>query len=183
MVLRKPIINGEIDTFMGWNGGRLERMPSDVREAVSGDYELPSTVHEAWAEFLAWEKLTDDRCAFFPDHSPDVRTSARTAVLENLLDTLPAVDMQTSGPGSPECSMCSISPSAAIFMRVRPASRPCAGTLSAWRSSLNGRQRRQHQSEIATVRLSNPDGAALEKDEIARELRRLAEGASKVGSL
>lgn len=94
LVVRKPIINGEMDTLMGWTGGRLRDMPPAVREAVSGAYPLPSTVHEAWAELAAWEKLADDRCAFFRDYELSLRARARTAVLEYLLDTLPAHSMR-----------------------------------------------------------------------------------------
>lgn len=94
VVVRKPIINGEMDTLMGWTGGRIRDMPPEVREAVSHAYPLPATVHEAWAELAAWEKLADDRCAFFPAYELGVRVRARTAILEHLLDTLPAHGMR-----------------------------------------------------------------------------------------
>jgi hypothetical protein len=94
VVVRKPIIGGEMDTLMGWSGGRLCDMPREVREAVSKAYPLPATVHEAWAELTAWEKLADDRCAFFRDYELGVRARARIAILEHLLDTLPAHGMR-----------------------------------------------------------------------------------------
>lgn len=94
VVVRKPIINGEMDTLMGWTGGRIRDMPPEVREVVSHAYPLPATVHEAWAELAAWEKLADDRCAFFPGYELGVRVRARTAILEHLLDTLPAHGMR-----------------------------------------------------------------------------------------
>jgi hypothetical protein len=93
VVVRKPIIGGEMDTLMGWDGGRLRDMPPEVREAVSHAYPLPATVREAWLELTDWEKLADDRYAFWNDYSPEVHTRARTAILEHLLDTLPATGM------------------------------------------------------------------------------------------
>lgn len=94
VLVRKPIVGGEMDTLMGWDGGPLRDMPSEVREAVSHAYPLPATVREAWAELTDWEKLSDDRYVFWNDYSPDVWTRARTAILEHLLDTLPSTDMR-----------------------------------------------------------------------------------------
>lgn len=93
VVVRQPIIGGEMDTLMGWVGGCLRDMPPEVQEAVSHAYPLPATVREAWAELMDWKKLDHDRYAFWNDYSPDMRTKARTAIIEHLLDTLPATGM------------------------------------------------------------------------------------------
>lgn len=94
VVTRKPIIGGEMDTLMGWDGGCIDKLPPPARAAVLEAYPLPATVNGAWAELSAWEKLADDRCAFCPDYTPDVQTMARTRILEHLLDTLPARGMR-----------------------------------------------------------------------------------------
>lgn len=64
VVVRMPIIGGEIDTLMNWTGSRLREIPMEVREVVLGAYPLPLTVHEVWAELTAREKLANDLCAF-----------------------------------------------------------------------------------------------------------------------
>lgn len=89
VIVRKPIIGGEMDTLQSWDGGYFDRMPAEVRAAVAGAYPLPATVREAWAELQFWEKLYDDRDAF-GDHDHRVWVRARTAHVEHLLDTLPA---------------------------------------------------------------------------------------------
>jgi hypothetical protein len=94
-LLRSPTSeNGPSDTLLGWNGGPFASLPILAREAVSRAYPLPLGVHEAWAELLGWEKLIDQRRAFCPVYSADVRVLARIAILEQLLDTLPSVTMQ-----------------------------------------------------------------------------------------
>lgn len=89
VIVRKPIIGGEMDTLQGWDGGYFDRMPAEVRAAVASAYPLPAAVREAWAELQFWEKLYDDRDAF-GDHDHRVWVRARTAHVEHLLDTLPA---------------------------------------------------------------------------------------------
>jgi hypothetical protein len=78
-----------VDSLMGWRSGSYATMPREVRNAMAGAFPLPSAVHEAWAEFLWWEKLVDHRRAFCPVYSADVRVCARIAALEHLLDSLP----------------------------------------------------------------------------------------------
>lgn len=93
VIVRKPIINGETDTLLGWDGGRWGMMPPAAQAAVSAAYAPPASVREAWAEFRFWEKLADDRTAFSEYHSYGVRVLGRTSFVEHLLDTMPARSM------------------------------------------------------------------------------------------
>ncbi|MCJ2091977.1 helix-turn-helix domain-containing protein [Methylobacterium sp. J-072] len=90
VILRKPIINGEMDTLQGWDGGRWSRMPADAQQAIASAYETPRTVRETLVEWRYWEKRSDDQCAFWPDASPLVWVRGRSEYLEDRLDTLPA---------------------------------------------------------------------------------------------
>ncbi|ABY30274.1 winged helix-turn-helix domain-containing protein [Methylorubrum extorquens] len=93
VIVRKPIINGEMDTLQGWEGGRWGQLPPAAQAAVSSAYAPPASVHEAWAEFRFWEKLADDRVAFFEHHDHDARVRGRISFVEHLLDTMPARSM------------------------------------------------------------------------------------------
>ena len=93
IITRRPIINGEMDTLQGWDGGRWERLPPECQQIVANAFSAPASVREAWAEFQFWEKLADDRIAFFPDHDHDVRVRARKTFIEHVLDTMPARSM------------------------------------------------------------------------------------------
>lgn len=93
LIVRKPIINGEMDTLQGWQGGRFAGMPPDVQDAVANAYAVSAKVREAWAEFLFWEKIADDRTAFSDLYEHRVRVRARTSYLEHLLDSLPATSL------------------------------------------------------------------------------------------
>lgn len=93
VIVRKPIINGEMDTLQGWDGGRWGQLPPAAQAAVSGAYAPPASVREAWAEFRFWEKLADDRVAFFEHHDHDVRVRGRISFVEHLLDTMLARSM------------------------------------------------------------------------------------------
>lgn len=89
IVVRKPIINGEIDTLQGRDGGRWGQLPPAAQAAVSSAYAPPASVREAWAEFRLWEKLADDRVAFFEHHDHDVRVSKRPKSLLSLWQRQP----------------------------------------------------------------------------------------------
>lgn len=91
VITRKPIMNGKMDTLMGWDGGRYDQMPFEVREAISGAYPLPSTVCEAWAEYGYWEKRGDDQSAFDNRVDHFVWVRGRITILEHLLDTMPGL--------------------------------------------------------------------------------------------
>ena len=82
-----------MDTLQGWDGGRWGQLPPAAQAAVAGAYASPASVREAWAEFRFWEKLADDRVAFFEHHDHDVRVRGRTSFIEHLLDTMPARSM------------------------------------------------------------------------------------------
>lgn len=88
IIIRRPIIGGEMDTLQGWDGG--PNLPPDARAAVAGGYPLPDTVHGAWAEYRYWEKRYADHEAFCPDIDPPLVVRARQRLLEGLLDTMPA---------------------------------------------------------------------------------------------
>ncbi|CAO4167536.1 hypothetical protein [Methylorubrum extorquens] len=93
VIVRKLIINGKMDTLQGWDGGRWGQLPPAAQAAVSSAYAPPASVREAWAEFRFWEKLADDRVAFFEHHDHDVRVRGRISFVEHLLDTMPARSM------------------------------------------------------------------------------------------
>ena len=93
VITRKPILNGETDTLMGWDGGGIDRMPPEVRAAVARAFPEPPTTREAWDEFSYWEKRSDDLCAFDDRVDLPICVRARKTVLEHLLDTLPALSM------------------------------------------------------------------------------------------
>jgi hypothetical protein len=89
-IVRRPVINGEIDTLRGWDGGGWDQLAAEAQKAVANAYAVPETVRAIWDEFLYWEKRLDDQCAFEPDVSHPVCVQARVAFLEDRLDTLPA---------------------------------------------------------------------------------------------
>ncbi|MCJ2031308.1 Lrp/AsnC family transcriptional regulator [Methylobacterium sp. J-043] len=93
VIVCKPIINGEMDTLQGWDGGRWAQLPPAAQAAVSSAYAPPASVCEAWAEFRYWEKIADDRVAFSEHHDHDVRVRGRLSFIEHLLDTMPARSM------------------------------------------------------------------------------------------
>lgn len=90
LIMLKPILGGDHVTLMGWDGGRFRRMAPEVREAVAEASPVPASVREAWREFGHWEKRREDRRAFFEDFEEDAWVKARVALLEHLLDGLPA---------------------------------------------------------------------------------------------
>lgn len=90
LIVLKPIRGGDIVTLAGWNGGPYDRLPPDVREAVAAASPVPASPRAAWAELSHWRKRRDERRAFFEDHEDAVWIQAREALIEHLLDTLPA---------------------------------------------------------------------------------------------
>lgn len=86
----KPIRGGDLVTLEGWNGGSFDRLSTDVRAAVAAAWPVPASPREAWAELSHWRKRRDERRAFFEDHEDVVWIQAREALIEHLLDTLPA---------------------------------------------------------------------------------------------
>ncbi|MCJ2076548.1 helix-turn-helix domain-containing protein [Methylobacterium sp. E-016] len=93
VIIRKPIIGGEVDTLEGWDGGRWSRLPANAQKAVASAYEAPATVRETLSEWRYWERRGNDQYAFWPDASPFVWVKARIEYLELRLDTLPAVSL------------------------------------------------------------------------------------------
>jgi hypothetical protein len=89
-IVRRPIINGEMDTLQGWDGGGWARLTSEVQAAIADVYAMPETVGATWEEFLYWEKRIEDQCAFSPYVEHPLCVRARVAFLEDRLDTLPA---------------------------------------------------------------------------------------------
>ena len=90
LILPKPILGGDLVTLEGWSGGSYDRMSPDVRTAVATAWPAPASPREAWAELSYWRSRCDERRAFFEDHEDVVWIQAREALLEHLLDTLPA---------------------------------------------------------------------------------------------
>ncbi|MDE4915045.1 hypothetical protein [Methylobacterium sp. 092160098-2] len=90
LIVLKPILGDDLVTLMGWDGGRYRLMPPEVRGVVSAACPVPATVREAWREHGHWEKRREDRRAFFEDFDDDAWVKARVALLEHLLDGLPA---------------------------------------------------------------------------------------------
>lgn len=93
LIVRKPIIGGDMDTLLGWDfiGGGDFR--PEVREAVSAAYDLPIRPREAWEEWQGWDRLYRDREAFFRDYGFPVWVEARRHVVEELLNEAPAKSM------------------------------------------------------------------------------------------
>ncbi|MGW8788778.1 hypothetical protein, partial [Heyndrickxia sporothermodurans] len=89
-IVGRPVMNGEIDTLWGWDGGGWDQLPPEAQVAVANAYTVPETVRETWEEFLYWEKRIEDQCAFLPDVGHPLCVQARVAFLEDRLDTLPA---------------------------------------------------------------------------------------------
>ena len=89
-IVRKPVMNGDIDTLQGWDGGGWDRLAPDAQKAVANAYVMPETMRATWDEFMYWEKRIDDQCAFEPDVSHPLCVQARVAFLEDRLDTLAA---------------------------------------------------------------------------------------------
>ncbi|MFP5077031.1 transposase [Rhizobium sp. YIM 134829] len=80
-----------VSGYAGWQSGNP---PPVVWGALQRAYPLPTEVTAVWAEYLAWEKLRDDRSAFEPHYDAPIWIYARQAALEHLLDTMPALDFQ-----------------------------------------------------------------------------------------
>lgn len=62
----------------------------EIVDAIAGAYPMPTTVREAWVEFMFWDKLGRDREArgtACGDHAPEVQF--RVVLVERLLDTMP----------------------------------------------------------------------------------------------
>ncbi len=93
LIVLKPTWGSDHVTLMGWDGGRFRRMPPEVREAVAEASPVPDSVREAWRELGHWEKRREDRRAFFEDFEEDAWVKARIALLEHLLDSLPAASL------------------------------------------------------------------------------------------
>ena len=90
IVTRRPVMNGEIDTLLGWHGGQWHTMSPQAQTVVAGAYTVPETVRETLAEFNYWEKRIYDQIAFDQRVDHPLWISARVAFLEYRLDTLPA---------------------------------------------------------------------------------------------
>lgn len=90
LILLKPIHGGDLVTLDGWSGGSYDRLAPDVQEAVAAAWPVPVSPRAAWAELRHWLKRRDERRAFFEDHDDAVWIQAREALIEDLLDTLPA---------------------------------------------------------------------------------------------
>ncbi|POR40221.1 hypothetical protein [Methylobacterium sp. V23] len=93
LIVRKPIIGGDMDTLLGWDfiGGGDFR--PEVREAVAAAYDLPVRPREAWEEWQGWDRIYRDREAFFRDYGFPVWVEARRHVVEELLNEAPARSM------------------------------------------------------------------------------------------
>jgi len=93
LIVRKPIIGGDMDTLLGWDfvGGGDFR--PEVREAVATAYDLPARPREAWEEWQGWDRLYRNREAFFRDYDFPVWVQARRHVVEELLNEAPAQSM------------------------------------------------------------------------------------------
>lgn len=93
LIVLKPIRGGDLVTLEGWNGGSYDRLPPEVQAAVAAAWTVPGSPRAAWAELTHWRKRRDERRAFFEDHEDVVWLQAREALIEHLLDTLPAVSL------------------------------------------------------------------------------------------
>lgn len=92
--------DGYVSNLDGWGPvSKNEDLPDSVRQAVSQAYPLPTTVVGAWEEWRYWNRRWHERVTFEPDlEFHPLPVSARLAVLEKLLFTLPAKtveDVQT----------------------------------------------------------------------------------------
>lgn len=90
LIVLKPIRGGDIVTLEGWTGGSYDRLTPDAREAVASAWPVPTSPRTAWIELSHWRKRRDERRAFFEDYDDVVWVQAREALIEHLLDTLPA---------------------------------------------------------------------------------------------
>lgn len=74
--------------------GSREKAPPRVRAAVSAAWPIPTTITEAWAEFIAAEERESDRQTMHDgEHFPELWCEVRRYVIEDLLDTLPAASV------------------------------------------------------------------------------------------
>lgn len=78
-------------TLAGWSDDDgKQSMPASVREAAAEGWPYPETVAAAWVEYEAAEALDSARYAFDPDYNPHQWVRARSYVLEDALNTMPA---------------------------------------------------------------------------------------------
>jgi len=84
--------DGYVSNLDGWGlVSKNEDLPDSVRRAVSQAYPLPTSVVEAWDEWQYWSRRWHERVTLEPylEFNP-LQVSARLAVLEELLFSLPA---------------------------------------------------------------------------------------------
>jgi hypothetical protein len=88
--------DGYMSNLDGWGPvSKNEDLPDSVRQAVSKAYPLPTTVVGAWDEWQYWNRRWHERRTIEPDlEFHPLPVSARLAVLEELLFSLPAKTLE-----------------------------------------------------------------------------------------
>lgn len=91
-VVRASGTASPIGSLSGWQHG--PDLPDPVKARITAAYPMPMSVKSGWTEMQAWKRLHADRVAFEPYYQAPIHDRAREQLLEALLDTLPAVDLE-----------------------------------------------------------------------------------------
>lgn len=87
---RQKYMNSPKTYINGYAGWTCREPTPPLWKALGEAYPFPDNLAGVWQELQEWRRLTDDRCAFFPDHDSEIWIRAREAGLEYLMETMPA---------------------------------------------------------------------------------------------
>jgi len=79
-----------IGSLMGWGGGSASSLAASIIDAIKSAWPMPATVRGGLREYQEWRDLGDDRASIEPWYDDADFVRARIALLEVVLDKLPA---------------------------------------------------------------------------------------------